>query len=320
MKSICMVLLAAVLGGSALAEPKLLNGVAVIVNDAIITHDEVNTFVRQGMTLLEQQFGNQPQMLRQRQADLIKEGMKELVDRQLILHDFKTTGYNMPESIIDDTIRERIKQRFGDRVTLTKTLKAEGRTFESYRQRTREEIIIEQMRYFHVSKDLLISPQKIANFYEADQTNYALPDQVKLRMIVLNKPPGDNGATKKLAQEILGKIDGGASFEEMARIYSEGSQRAVGGDWGWYEPAKLREELAKVAGTLKKGGRSPVIDLSDVCYIMLVEDVRTAHRRPLLEVRDEIEKKLLTQERDRLQQKWIQRLKEKSFVKSFTDL
>ena len=33
--------------------------------------------------------------------------------------------------------------------------------------------------------------------------------------------------------EIAKKLDEGANFAEMARVYSQGSQRADGGAWGW---------------------------------------------------------------------------------------
>jgi hypothetical protein len=48
-----------------------------------------------------------------------------------------------------------------------------------------------------------------------------------------------------------------------------------------------------------------------------VEEVRSAHVRPLSEVRDTIEKNLLLQERARLHKKYIDRLKKKSFIRYF---
>jgi peptidyl-prolyl cis-trans isomerase SurA len=293
-------------------------GVRVVVNDALVTHQDVLIFVGQTMELLERQYSDKPEVLMKRQKELWEDGTEQLVERQLILYDFKTTGYNLPESIIEDSIRDRIRRRYGDRMTLARTLRAEGMTLETFRKRTREEIIIEQMRYFHVSKDLIISPQKIIDYYDAHRTNYMVADTVKLRMIVLNKPgSADNGATHELAVEILAKIKEGAPFEEMARIHSEGSQRAAGGDWNWVERSVLRKELAEVAFVLKKGSTSEVIDLSDACFIMLVEDTKPAHLRPLPEVRDEIEKNLLASERERLQKQWMARLKAKSFVRYF---
>src|SRR4030095_11741194 len=52
-------------------------------------------------------------------------------------------------------------------------------------------------------------------------------------------------------------------------------------------------------------------------YLMLVEDKRIARTKALPEVRDEIEKTLIVQERARLHKKWIDRLKAKSFVRYF---
>ena len=318
MRSFWIVLLAAFANVSAPGEQQLINGVAVIVNDAVITYQDVEMFIGPMKERLAQQFDRQPQVFSQRLGELRADGTDQLVERQLVLHDFKTTGYNMPESVIDDTIKERIKQRYGDRATLAKTLKEEGVTFETYRQHTREEIIVEQMRYFHVSKEILISPQKIADYYESYKTNYSVSDQVKLRKIVLNKPPGgDTGATKQMGQEILNKINEGASFEEMARIHSDGLDRASGGDMGWVDRTLLRKELADAAFALEKGQRSGVIELADSCYLLLAEDKRISHVKPLAEVRDEIEKNLLAKERDRLQKKWIDRLKAKSFVRYF---
>ncbi len=52
-------------------------------------------------------------------------------------------------------------------------------------------------------------------------------------------------------------------------------------------------------------------------YIMLVDDKKLAHVRPLEEVRDEIEKELVVQERARLYKKWVERLRTKAFVTYF---
>ncbi|MBI5383990.1 MAG: peptidylprolyl isomerase [Verrucomicrobia bacterium] len=317
MRRLWPVILGTLFGAVALAEQTLINGVAVIVNDAIITYQDVRLLVRGPMELAERQYGNQPLVLEQKRKELQADGIEMLVDNKLILHDFKTTGYNLPESYIDDMIKERIKQRYGDRATMIKSLREEGWNFEDERQRVRDEFIIEQMRYLHVSKEVLISPQKILNFYEANKTNYAVADQVKLRMIMLRKPSSDNGAVKQLAEEILNKVKEGASFEEMAGIHSDGAERASSGDRGWVERTALRKELADVAFSLQKGQRSGVIDLPEACFLMQVEDVRQAHVKPLTEVREDIEKNLLAQERARAQKKWLDRLRAKSFVRYF---
>ncbi|MBI3851695.1 MAG: peptidylprolyl isomerase [Verrucomicrobia bacterium] len=303
---------------------ELVNAIAVIVNDAIVTMDEVESSVAPEVDLLIRQYRTQPKLLEEKVGKLKENRTELLVEHQLILHDFKTAGYNLPESIIDEEIQDRIRKRYGDRMTLTKTLQAEGITSETFRQRVREQFIIEALRAKNISSAIIISPHKIETYYVQHKDDFKVEDQVKLRMIVLNRASSDDaGATKKLAQEILAKIEEGASFAEMATIHSEGSQAKQGGDWGWVEKFNkdgspvLRKELFDVAFALKAGQRSGVIETADACYLMLVEDRRPAHTKSLGEVRDEIEKNLLVQERARLQKKWIDRLKNKSFVRYF---
>jgi parvulin-like peptidyl-prolyl isomerase len=136
-------------------------------------------------------------------------------------------------------------------------------------------------------------------------------------MIVLNKPPGDAGTAKQLAEEIHRKISEGASFAEMAKIHSDGPQRSSGGETDWTQRDTLRKELADVAFSLKPGEKSGVIELPDSCWLMQVEDKRVSHVKPLSEVSEEIERTLRLNEARRQDRKWMKRLREKAFVRFF---
>ena len=194
----------------------------------------------------------------------------------------------------------------------------EGVTYETYRQRIRERIIIEAMFRQHVPPDPVISPFMIETYYKENQDKYKLGDQVKVRMIVITNRPAEAAySSKKLANEILSKLKEGAPFEEMAKIYSQGSQSREGGDWGWVEKSVLREDLASKAFSMKAGEFSDVLEAQDGCYLIKVEEVRPAHIRPLSELREEIESTLKAEETKRLRKKWIERLKKKSFVAYF---
>jgi parvulin-like peptidyl-prolyl isomerase len=168
-----------------------------------------------------------------------------------------------------------------------------------------------------VSQVLIISPNKIEAYYQTNLARFKVDEQVKLRMIVLSKTSDSTATVTNLAHEILLKLEGGTPFAEMASVYSDGSQRAQGGDWGWADRSMLRTNLAEIAFSLQPGQRSGVIQTPEACFIMLVEDRRPAHTKPLAEVREEIERNLIAQENERLQKKWIDRLKAKSFVRYF---
>jgi peptidyl-prolyl cis-trans isomerase SurA len=203
-------------------------------------------------------------------------------------------------------------------VKLIKTLEAQNMTYEQFRTEIREQFIVEQMNLKNISSAVIISPFKIETYYKEHPEEFRLADQIRLRMIELRKRDGgDPQAIRDLAADIQTKLAAGAKFAEMASIYSDGSQKRDGGDLGWVNRSVLRKEFADATASLKPGQRTGVIDLADACFLLQVEEVKSAQVRPLNEVRDEIEKTLLNQERTRLQKKYVERLKKKAFVRYF---
>ena len=315
-----LALVALLLAGPGLpaqAAPELVNGIVAIVNETIITEKEARQFIEPAIVALERQMLSRQQYT-DRAMEIYKDGLSQLIERQLTLDDFKAAGYSFPESIIEDFVQERIRERYGDRVKLIKTLEAQNMTYEQFRNDIREQFIVEQMNLKNVSSAVIISPFKIESYYKEHPEEFKLQDQVRLRMIELRKRDGgDVQAVRQLAGEILAKLAGGAKFAEMASVYSEGSQKRDGGDLGWVNRSVLRKEFAEATAKLQPGQRTGVVDLPDACFILQVEEVKASQLRPLAEVRDEIEKTLLNQERSRLQKKYVERLKKKSFVRYF---
>lgn len=306
------------LGPVAAAGPELVNGILAVVNRTIITEKEAREFIEPALVALQRQPGVTAQIYNERARDIYKDGLGQLIERQLMLDDFKTAGYSFPESIIEDFVQDRIRERYGDRVKLIKTLEAQNTTYEQFRTDIRDQFIVEQMRLKNVSSAVIISPFKIETYYKEHPEDFKLPDQIRLRMIELRKRDGgDPEAVRRLAREILGKLEAGAKFAEMASVYSEGSQRRDGGDLGWVNKSALRKEFVDATNTLKAGQRTGVIETPDACFLLYVEELKSAQLRPLVEVRDEIEKTLLAQEQTRLQKKYVERLKSKAFVRYF---
>jgi peptidyl-prolyl cis-trans isomerase SurA len=293
------------------------DGIKAVVHDSVVTLLDVEDVTAPVAEDLRRDFRNQPDVFNKKLDAAYDENLEGLVQNQLILHEFATAGYNLPESIIDEYVQQRVKERFGDRATLTKTLAAQGVTYEKWRQDIRDKFIIEQMRYANIAKEIIVSPHRIEVYY-LDRTNdFKLAEQVKLRIILLPKPADDTGQVRKLADEVLAKIKEGASFAEMATLYSQSSDRKQGGERDWEELSKLKKELAEAAAKLNPGQVSDVIETPEACYLMQLVDKQSAHIKPLNDVRDEIEKILLSQQRERLQQQWIGRLRKKTFVRYF---
>jgi peptidyl-prolyl cis-trans isomerase D len=101
----------------------------------------------------------------------------------------------------------------------------------------------------------------------------------------------------------------------LASVYSQVQQRREKGEW--MERAILRKEIADAAFKLKAGEYSDVVETSDGCYIILVEDIKSSHMKSLGEVRDQIEVSLKLEELARLEKQWHAKLKKKTFVRYF---
>ena len=297
---------------------ELVDAINAVVNNGVVTFAEVEEFAAPAAQALQREYAGQPDMFRQKFGDALSDGQEQLVERQLILHDFDIEGYRLPDTVVDEMVQERIRDKFGDRITLMKTLQAQGQTFEKFRREVRDQYIVSALRAKSTAPEkIIISPYKVETYYLVHQNDFKVEDEVKLRMIVLNKTSSDDTNTVRLAGEILAQIKGGATFQEMASIYSQDSQRSQGGDRGWVERSFLRKELADIAFALKPGQVSDVIDMPEACYIMLVEQARPAHVKPLNEVRDDVELTLRTQAQKQLEQQWIEQLKKKTFIRLF---
>jgi peptidyl-prolyl cis-trans isomerase SurA len=347
---------------------ELVDAILKIVDDSVITYQDVETLNKQTEETVRRRYiGSQSETLEQQLNKMTAENLETLVERRLILRDFKTTGYLLPDSLLDELMQDAIRTDFGDKVRMTRTLEAEGLTYEKYRQEIRERFIIQQMNYKNVSSEIIISPHKVEAFYLAHRKEYNVEDEAKLRMIVLRESVETSTPPANRADDILNQLERGASFEQMANLYSQGSQRGQNGDWGWQERTKLKKGYADIAFALPVGKYSAVFSLSTgddywmvlyekgepasgrhykydagsreevlveerqfagasavtnlppptEFYLMLVEDRRVAHFKPLSEVRDEIERNLLLEEQKRIRKQWIDRLKKKTFVQSF---
>ncbi len=299
------------------ATPNLVNGIAVIVGDAVITYKDIHIALLEDVELLERRYGNNPTLYNQKAAELEKAKLEEMVENQLVLQEFKRAGYVVPESYFQSRIDDDIR-RYGDRLTLTKTLQAQGLTFETYRNKIRERVILQLMWKEKVPHDPLISPSKIENYYVQNRDQFKMDDQIKLRMIVLtNNPSNPSYSPVKVAQEIVAKLDEKVSFEELARVYSQGSHAQDGGDWGWVQRGVLNTNLAQVAFGLEPGQHSRAIPAPNGAYVLKVEDKKISYVKTLAEVRDDVEATLRAEEIKRLRKKWIDQLKSKSFVRYF---
>lgn len=318
---------------------EIVDGVVAVVNDKIITYSEVRGLLQGVLPQLEREYRGQELIEKIKAAQM--DALNSLIDRTLILQEFKNKGFTIPETTIEQELTDVIANEFGgNRPAFVKTLQAQNLTLSQYREKLRERIIIQAMRNRKAQQEIVVSPYKMEKYYQDHPDEFQVDEQVKLRMIFIKKAPpvpatpatpaetADTNATteaaappvdprRELANEIVAKLDAGDSFESMAKLYSEGKDAKQGGDWGWATKEMIRKELSAVAFQLKPGQHSRVIEVAEGYYVLQVDAAKPAYRKPLTEVRDEIEKTLLQEQREKMQKAWVKDLRAKAYIRLF---
>lgn len=320
------VAVACFLAGSAHAQQsEVIDGIAAVVNGDVITYSQVRELIGARERALRASY--QGPELENKIKEMRLAALKDLVDRQLILQEFKKKekeGASIPSYMVDDSVARTIRERFGgDRSAFVRTLKAQGYTVTKFKEIEREKIIVSAMRQTYVKEDFAISPLQIQAYYDKHKVDYSTPEQVKLRMIVLREgsdsDTGLPGGKKEMAREIRAKLTSGAEFGRMAQMYSEDpTTQAAEGDWGWIDKKTLSEELTAHAFALRAGEISNVIQIGNSYYIMMVEARKNAAVKPIGEVRDEIEQNLIQAEKMKELQRWLDTLRQAAYIKIYS--
>lgn len=303
------------------------NGVAAVVNNEAITLREVlrQTFREEEDLRAQQQAGKiTNDECKQRINARRKTVVDSLIEKRLIIQDYKKKGYNFPDYYFTLEEKKAIRERFGgDRQALAKTLEEDGTTLADWKTYIRETFIVQQMRQINAKRFITISPHMVEEYYQNHVRDFLQPDRVKLRMIYL--APESSPDVEATAKEVLSQVESGSDFSQLARKYSD-YNRAGGGLFqdnnGWVERDGLKSELAEAAFQLRPGQASGIISLSTAqgakaFYILQVEEVKKATVTPLSSIRDAIESTLVAAESEKVQKEWIDRLKRDAYIEKF---
>ena len=299
-------------------EPEVVDGVAAVVNGDVITYSQVRGLVGPREKLLRAQFNGEELIKKIKETREL--ALQDLIDRQLILQAFKKENFQIPDHFVEERMHDIVRTDFGgDRNTFIKTLEAQNYTIGEFKKMEMEKIIVQAMRSKNVKMDVVASPAKVEEYYKNHRDEFTSREQIKLGLIMIpsHASDGEAVAQKAMADEIFTKLQHGAEFERMAQLYSEDSTRENGGDWGWVDRKTLAGPLEKAAFALEPGKISNIIEFSGNYYILKVEDKHGGETKTLEQARPDIEKKLIHDEAQKLQEKWLASLRSKAYIKTF---
>lgn len=298
--------------------PQVANGIAAVVEDRIITVDEVRREISLLVPQLQRDARNEAEFRRNLRA-LQDEIVQSLVDRVLVVKHFEEEGFTVPKSYVENELKELIRTDFNDdRGRFLEYLQSQGLSVRDFRRDLKERIIVQYMRGQMEQSESVVSPARMEEFYEEKKHTFYQDEAVHLRIIQLTSLTNESeDILVQTADHIARELAEGESFAELARRHSQDRRRREGGSWGWIKTDELREDWRDVVADLEVGEASEPLETPEGLYILYLEDRREAGIQPIHEVRDEIETILASQMAREAQTRWLERLRKNAYVRFY---
>jgi len=243
------------------AGPIEVNGIAARVNGHAITKNEIGFMLAPIYGQLAAQFPRRGSEF-ERQFKLARDGIvQELVDRQIILDEFKTLGANIKNNLIEEEIKRQVRELFnGDDAKFQQELKRSHLTMDGYRKMTKEKMIVQAMRANQFSDAPPPLPNEIQQEYDAIKLSIrdTSKDRISFKKIFLPRVDKENPASTPdsqltLAEDLAKQLGQGKDFAELAKAHSRDAFAAQGGVQQNVPRPDLSPEFAAIIFDAKVG-------------------------------------------------------------------
>jgi peptidyl-prolyl cis-trans isomerase SurA len=290
----------------------LLDRIAAVVNQEVITWSELYRNMESDAS---------PQlkaMTEDERKKIFKENeavfLETLINSRLQLQEAKNMGITVTDDELNETI-EGIKKKYSmSDAEFKESLKKEGFTFEEYRKRLSEQIILGKVVNQQVRSKILVPEGEMQKYIDASRGGADNPEGYRISQIWLKMPKSEEG--KKLAEEkaadILARLKNGESFAEIARAQSEDPSAGAGGDLGFVRKGHLMKEFSEVIATMKPGDVSRPFWTESGLHIIKLNEKAAA--RSESELREEAKKEISDRMFKEKYNAWIKVLREKAFI------
>jgi peptidyl-prolyl cis-trans isomerase D len=158
-----------------------------------------------------------------------------------------------------------------------------------------------------------ITDQQARQYYQAHLKDYQVPDQVKVRHILISVPKGadakTDAAAKAKAEDVLKQLRAGGDWTAIAKKYSDDpGSKNTGGELGFLQHGVTVPEFDKTAFSLNPGQISDPVKTQFGYHIIQTEEKQTAHTKPFDEVRGTILATLVREKESQAAQAFAQSL------------
>jgi peptidyl-prolyl cis-trans isomerase D len=138
-----------------------------------------------------------------------------------------------------------------------------------------------------------VSAEDVQKHYQDNQQQFTTPEQVRASHILFKTEGKDEAAVRKQAEAVLARAKAGEDFAKLANEYTEEEVgKTRGGDLDFFGRGQMAKEFEEAAFALKPGQISDIVKTSFGLHIIKTTDHKPETKRPLEEVKAQIEDQL----------------------------
>ena len=296
---------------------QVIDGIAAIVNDDIITITEVREAMGPETEHLSQQYSGFA--LEQQVKASYKRTLNSLVDAQLQLARARRMNLRVSEEDVNQQIETLKKQNQVADEQFLQLLKTRGLTLETYKKQVHEGLLVTKVVNAEVRSRLTVLDTELQEAYRAKQQQYQVAGGQTVSHILFLFPPyateQDEQRLRAKAEAVLQQVRNGGEFTVLARQYSDGPSAETGGLLGTFRPGELLPGFEEAAAQLKPGEISDVVQTRIGFHIIRLEARQAAGMRPFEEVQEELKSDILRDKTERKYQEWLESLRQQAYIK-----
>ncbi|MET3116059.1 peptidyl-prolyl cis-trans isomerase SurA [Undibacterium sp. GrIS 1.8] len=246
---------------------QLVNKIVVVVNDDVITSQELNDRLK----AVEKRLTAQGTALPSR-ADLQKQLLERMIVDRAQLQLAKENGMRVDDIMLDRSMQRLAEQNKMSLQEFRNQVEREGTPYVRFREEVRDDIMMQRIRDREVDSKIQVSESEVDNYIAQEAAPGKVAQELNLSHILVVIP--ENASAEQIAQrkaraeEVLKKIKAGEDFAKLAVTYSDASEGIKGGDIGWREQDRLPQLFLDSINKIKVGEVTEIIRSSNGFHIL----------------------------------------------------
>lgn len=298
------------------ANAAVINAIAAIVNDEVVTLYEVNREAQPVISEAEKRSALDSAT----RSQIRHVALDRLVEKKLVEQKVRELNIKVSEEEVRQAIEDVKKQNnMPNQEALVSALANQGLSFDQYRNQLQEQIEKLKLISMEVRAKIHVSDTEMHEYYNANSSKYTEDETFRARHIFFKtseKAPADEiKRTMTTALMVLAEARSGKDFAELAKSYSEDpAARKDGGDLGTFKKADMQTELGNAILTMKPGDVSELVYTPAGFHIIKLEERISGKLKPFEGLKNEIEEAIYRKKSEERYSQWAKDLRAKASV------